>query len=153
MDTEQNTKQFKPLFPPFEEPERVLPYQVLTICGYIVLVVAFMVTSDAVGYSTDAMKHSLEHLATRSFTLLCGFLLVFKWLSLPSFALSRAVINKSYFQFFLIAAVAAVVGMILMANHAFANVQSWCFDFVAWAIGWSMAYEYRYIIAHGKQEP
>ena len=147
-------EQFKPIFPPFEQPKRILPFPAMTIGGYIVLAVALMVTGHVAGYSDDTMNRLLEHIGARSFVLFWGLLLVSIQLRSSLFAgMSRTSMNKNHFiGGFLMSAVLSVVGMVLMAQHRHALMQSWCFDFVAWMISFSMVYEYQFIVAHPKQD-
>lgn len=141
------TEQPQPI-PTLEEPKRTIPYPALTIGGYIALALALMVTAQAAGYSNEATNRLIEHIGAKLFALsmLC-ILMTRVFGTLPMNRYSRAEMNKSHFYTFLMASVFAIIGMVLLARYPFASEQNWCFDFVVWAIAFSIWYEYQFIIA------
>lgn len=143
---DKTTEQPEPIFPPFEEPKRTIPYPALTIGGYILLAVALMVTCQATGYSDDATNRLLEHLGARLFAVSLIFILLSRITGTHVIErYSRTEMNKSHFYAFLMASVFAIIGMILLARHQFASMQDTCFEFITFLIAYSIGYEYRFI--------
>lgn len=136
-----------------EQPWWISSLRIITVVGYIVLFLAIKLTGQRAGYSNDTTVHLIDHVLARAFVLLLGSVLVWGLLGKSVLARwSRSDIDKSHLAVFALAALLGGVGMVVMAQHGSADIQSFCFDGLPILIGWSMGIEYMFV-AYRKSGP